>query len=131
MAKVTMREPGTPKPAGAETAVAGEVVVTDAKGRRLTLKKPALLAEFRIMEAVGPQVAANPTYMQMLMPLLYLSEIDGESIELPKTKREAEALIQLAGHDGYTAVMVGVAKHFKDANPDLEELVKNGGGTLG
>lgn len=81
-----------------------EETVTDEKGRRITLRKPGVLAQFRIVEAVGPELAANQTYMQMVNPLIYLSEIDGDPVFLPANKREVDVLIQRLDEEGLAAV---------------------------
>jgi hypothetical protein len=130
MTKVTMREGPAPQREPQKAAGAGEVVVKDARGRMLTLRKPPLIAEFRMAEAAGAS-SSNQAYMNMLMPLIYLAAIDGQPVEQPRTKREVEALIALADHDGYAAVMRGIKEHFPEQNPDIAELIKNVDGTLG
>lgn len=79
--------------------------VTDAKGRAILVRKPSVLAQFRIVQAVGPDLAANHTYMQMVNPLIYVGEIDGDPVALPNSLREVEALIMRLGEEGLDAVM--------------------------
>jgi hypothetical protein len=124
--KVTMNEPAAPKPAQGKLV---DVIVRDGLGRNLTLRRPPLLSEFRITAAVGPQLAANSTYMQMLMPLIFLAAIDGEPVDLPMNQRHAEALIQRVGHEGYAAVITGIEKHFANSDASLAGEVKNSAGT--
>ena len=99
------------------------VHVTDAKGRVLGLRRLDFLEEFRIIEALGAELSANTTYMGMLNPLLYLAEIDGEPVPIPRNKIQAEALIQRAGREGFLAVIEGITKHF--AAESLDEKIKN------
>src|SRR5262249_29250775 len=87
------------------------------------------LEEFRIMEAVGPELAANTTYMGMLNPLLYLAEIDGDAVQIPRTKLQIDALIQRAGREGFVAVLQGITQHFAADHADLENRIKNVAGT--
>lgn len=82
-----------------------EEVVEDAKGRKILMRKPSVLAQFRIVEAVGPQVAANQTYMQMINPLIYVGAIDGAPVALPTSLLETEALIARLDDDGLNAAM--------------------------
>lgn len=82
-----------------------EEVITDEKGRKILMRKPGVLAQFRIIEAVGPDTAANQTYMQMVNPLIWVGAIDGEPVHLPANKREVEVLIQRLDEEGLGAVM--------------------------
>lgn len=79
--------------------------IKDERGRVLSVRKPGPLAQYRILEAVGPETAANTTYMQMVNPLLYLGAIDGDPVHLPTSKREVEALILRLDDDGLGALM--------------------------
>jgi GTP cyclohydrolase III len=129
-AKVIIRNTvgGTPSEAAVEAANQ-LVYVTDSRGRKLGLRKPAFLEEFRIIEAAGPELAANTTYMSMLNPLLYLAEIDGAAVDIPRTKLKIEALIQWAGQEGFVAVIEGIGKYFGGDSENLKEKIKNGDGT--
>jgi hypothetical protein len=105
------------------------VYVTDSKGRKLGLRRLEFLEEFRIMEAVGPELAANQTYMGMLNPLLYLAEIDGDPVPIPRTKLQIDGHITRAGREGFIAVLEGITKHFASDHKDLENTIKNLAGT--
>lgn len=87
--------------------------VTDKRGRMITLKKPPLLAQFRLIDAVGGDTAGNQTYMSLATFLLHVVEIDGEQVFLPTKKSELEALIQRLDDDGMDAVSDGVIANFK------------------
>jgi hypothetical protein len=127
MAKVTMH---TETPSQKVVKAANELVyITDAKGRKLGLRRLEFLEEFRILEAVGPELSANTTYMSQLNPLLFLAEIDGEHVAIPRNKIQAEALIKRAGREGYIGVIQGINKHFSDDAVSLEEKIKNVDGT--
>lgn len=125
MAKVTVHD--EPKPVAVSDKVAnGIVYVTDPKNRKLGLRQPDFLEEFRIIEAVGSETAANITYMAMLNPLLYLAEIDGEAVAIPRSKMQAEALIKRVGREGFLAIVKGIEQHFAVDEKAFEEKVKNG-----
>jgi len=104
---------------------ATEVDVTDERGRTLTLKKPGLLAQFRITEAMGPEAAENNAYRAMCMPLLWVVAIDGDRINPPSTKAEIEALIQRVEGDGFVAIQEGIGKHFSGVSQQSVESAKN------
>jgi hypothetical protein len=112
------------------------VYVTDSKGRKLTLRKLPFLEEFRILEAVGPELSGNTVYMNMLNFLLLVGEIDGVTVEIPRSKREVEALIQRAGREAFQAITDALTdekdndvKRFFSADKDLETKIKNAEGT--
>jgi hypothetical protein len=94
-----------------------EVTVTDARGRVITLKKPGVLAQFRLVEALGDS-AKNDVYMGMVAPLIFVSAIDGDPVYQPSKKSEVEALIQQLDEDGLTAVMEKAREAFGNSDPE-------------
>jgi hypothetical protein len=100
-------------------------VVTDAKGRAITLKKPGVLSQFRLIEALG-DTAKNVVYTSMVLPIIFVTDIDGDPIPQPQSKREIEALIQRLDDEGIEAVSNGVIANFGASNPDADkESLKN------
>jgi hypothetical protein len=123
MTTVTVHDEGDPAPAAAppqppaaaapaptpteelvKAAIADTTLDCD-DGRKIKVRKPGPLAQFRIVQAAGAESAANNTYMQMINPLIYVYEIDGQPVHLPMNPREIEALIARLGDDGLNAVM--------------------------
>lgn len=98
-----------------------EEVVSDAAGRTIKLRKPGVLAQFRLVEAIGDS-AMNKAYMNMVLPLLFVAEIDGEEVEPMSKKSHVEALISRLGEEGITAVVRGVADVFGAADPETEKV---------
>lgn len=98
---------------------AAEHPVTDARGRVITLKKPAVLAQYRLIEVAGPDSAKNEVYMGMVLPLIFVVAIDGQPVFQPASKLQLEALISRLDEDGIAAVMEGCKLHF-GANADPE-----------
>ncbi|GJJ01585.1 hypothetical protein RugamoR64_21230 [Duganella rhizosphaerae] len=88
---------------------ANAVATVVAGGLRIGLKKPNVLRQYQIVETVGAS-ARNEVYMGMVMPLLWVTQIDGDDQPPPSTKRELEALISRLGEDGISAVMGHVAE---------------------
>ncbi|CBJ42765.1 hypothetical protein [Ralstonia solanacearum] len=93
-------EPATTVPTG---NLNDGMTVTDAKGRSITLKRPTLLAQFRLVEAAG-ESASNAVYMNMVRPILFVTAINGESVLQPTTKLQVDSLIQRLGEEGYEAI---------------------------
>ena len=62
--------------------------------------------------------------MQMVLPLLWVVEIDGVAVKTPVTKLQLEALIQQLDEDGLEAVMQHLGQTL--AQPDAGgEALKN------
>lgn len=97
-----------------------EVTVHDARGRAITLKKPGVLAQYRLIEILG-ESAKNEVYVGMVLPLIYVCEIDGDQVAQPNSKREVEGLIQRLDDDGIAAVMNGVQSHFGSVDPGADK----------
>lgn len=124
----TEEQPAAAIPPSAEVVAqaAATFTVTDERGRVITLKKPGVLAQFRLVQAVGPDTAKNQVYMGMVMPIIFVSAIDGDPVFPPSNFREVEALIQRLDDDGMEAVMTEVGKRFGKPDPDADkEAVKN------
>ena len=130
MAKVTFKENTAAGPSEKVVKAANELIrAADADGREFGLKRPDFLDEFRLIENLGPELAANTTYVGMLIPLLFVAEIDGEPVGLPRDKRDAEALIRRVGREGYATIAWVMGEHFKDEKPARDEKIKNEPGT--
>ena len=104
---------------------AAETTVSDSTGRQITLKKPGILAQFRLVEAMGPEAAENSVYRYMCLPVLYVAAIDGEPVLPPTSKLELEALIQRLDEAGMLAVQQGMAKIDGAAGGGGVEAAKN------
>jgi hypothetical protein len=114
-AKVTVRK------AAAETEALIQPdthVVTDAKGRAITLTKPGPLAQFRLVRMLPADVAENRAYVMMVLPLLFVTAIDGDGVPPPQTERQIEALIQRLDEGGLAAVISGVQEKWGSQDPE-------------
>lgn len=88
-----------------------EITVETADGKKIVVKHPGVLAQYRLVAALGA-LADNRTYLAMTLPLIYVVGIDGEPVLQPNTRREIEGLIQRLGEDGMGAVVAAIAEHF-------------------
>lgn len=98
-----------------------ETIVTDATGRVIKIKKPGVLAQYRLVEIVGAEAAKNDVYMSMVLPLIFVAEIDDKPLPQPRSKAEVDALIQRLDEDGIAAVMKGVQEAFGNADPEADK----------
>ena len=98
-----------------------EASITDALGRRLTLRKPDVLAQYRIVKLVGGETAKNEVYMGMIQPIIFLHAIDGDQVFFPRTESELEANIQRLGDEGLAAVMACMMENWGKLLTDEEK----------
>jgi len=108
-----------------------KITIKDSKGRTLTLREPELLEMFDIVELLGDK-AENNKYVQMLNPLLWIKEIDGQKINTPVTFNELQFLIKRIGTAGHYAalnylngkVMKSIEEQIASAkkSPETQEL---------
>ncbi|WP_331693489.1 hypothetical protein [Pandoraea sputorum] len=117
MTKLTVNA-GSPSDEIVKAAVA-EHTVQDTSGRALLLRKPGILAQYRLIEALGDS-AKNEAYMAMVMPLLFVGAINGDAVPPLRTKSEVEALIQRLDDAGVEAVMLGVQANFARQDPEAD-----------
>lgn len=87
------------------------VVVTDRRGRNITLMKPNARALCRLLEILG-ESGKNQMYFAIVAPLMFVCEINGEAVPLPDSKNELEALLDTLEEDGIKAIMQGLKSHF-------------------
>lgn len=104
-----------------------EIVIKDSVGRSIALRKPGVLAQYAIIDAVGGESARNEVYMSMVLPLIYVASIEGESVSTPNTKNEVKALIKRLDEHGIEAVLEAVQANFSPQDPaaDRDALKKS------
>ena len=121
--KVTMVEDG---PAAVVAAPIGKIVVTDALGRAIVIKKPKPLDALDFKIALGTN-HTNTLYLVEVSHLPYVCEIDGEPVSVPRTERELRALYQRLGDEGNEAAQKAVIETFYSAavRTAEDQAVKN------
>ena len=102
------------------------VTVKDDRGRAIVLRKPQVLAQYRLVLALEER-AKNEVYMGMVLPLIFVGSIDGDPVSPPLRQSDVDALIQRLDEDGINAVMQGVQEHFGQGatDPATKESIKN------
>jgi hypothetical protein len=107
-------------------ATNAEVSVTDAKGRAITLKKPGVLAQYNMILMLGAEAAANQVYVNMVLPVMFVTAIDGDPVSRVTKRTELDALIQRLDDEGIEAVMSGVTENFGKPNSEKDaQALKN------
>lgn len=101
-------------------ASAKEVVVDDALGRKITLRKPSPLSNLDFAKAAGSS-ELNMLYLAEVAHLKFVSAIDGDPVLTPATEGQLRALYQRLGEEGNEAAQRGVAASFiQTAEPEAE-----------
>lgn len=101
-------------------AAAKEVVVDDALGRKITLRKPNPLGNLDFAKAAGGS-EINMLYLAEVAHLKFVSAIDGDPVLTPSTEAQLRALYQRLGEEGNEAAQRGVAASFiQTAAPEAE-----------
>lgn len=89
----------------------------DSEGRTLVIKKPGILAQFNIVEVAG-DAAKNDVWMNMVLPVIYLSELAGEAVIPPKNRLQLNGLLQRLDEHGLNALGKAVQEHFGNSDPE-------------
>lgn len=125
MSKVTIKPHESPTPSEAVVRAANEEFSTvDALGRTIVLKKPGVLAQFDLIEALG-DLAKNDVYRIMCIPAIYVISIDGAVAPPPSNKMQMRALISRLGEEGFAAIRQAIDERYPpDESEEGDEAVK-------
>jgi len=78
--------------------------VTDALGRRLTLRRMTSLDKLRLFKAAGPTLAHNQPWLGMAMLACSVAEIDNVPVPPPTNEQQIELMVARLGDLGIAAV---------------------------
>lgn len=96
------------------------VTVTDDLGRKITLKRPNMLAEANFKLACGSDASDNKAFMQDYIILPWIASIDDAAIIPPQTLAEIKALIQRLDYEGYNAATKGFIELLSEQKDNSE-----------
>lgn len=127
MTKVTVKPQGTSgEPEALKPSerivqdMQAEFSVQDSRGRNFALKKPDVLAQFDLIEALG-DLAKNDVYRMMCIPVIYVVSIDGSPAPPATNKLQMRALISRIGEDGFAAIQKGIKDRFPQQEDDEDD----------
>jgi hypothetical protein len=78
--------------------------VTDALGRRLTLRRMTSLDKLRLFKAAGPTLAQNQPWLGMALLACSVVEIDSVPVPSPANEQQIESMVARLGDLGIAAV---------------------------
>jgi hypothetical protein len=100
------------------------VEVTDARGRRIRIRKINALDRMRVFSAVGPDNATNGPFMGYALLAASVIGIDGSVESLPRTLAQIETMVERLSDFGLEAVATGHAEHFADGESGDPAAIK-------
>jgi hypothetical protein len=80
------------------------LVVRDADGRELVLRRMTALDRLRLFKAIGPVLSQNNLYLGMATLAASVTSIDSVPVPPPATEGQIEALVARLGDAGISAV---------------------------
>lgn len=102
--------------------------VTDALGRRLSLRTLNALDKLRLFKAAGPELAQNPPWLGMAMLASSVRAIDDIPVPPPTNEQQIEALVGRLGDAGLATISEALDK-VADSTP--HEAAASAGNLLG
>lgn len=95
-------------------------MVTDALGRKLTLRRIGALEKLRLYKAVGPQLGQNEPYLAMALLAISVAAIDDVPLPAPANEGQIEMIVQKLGDQGLAAVAAALREARRDAEMRVE-----------
>lgn len=99
-------------------------VLTDAKGRRLVLRQLTVMAQVKLLRAIGPEQSQNAPYVNIVQAAASVAEVDGVPLPFPANERMIDAAIERLGDDGLMAVALHNKAEMDEAVRRAEEAME-------
>ncbi len=81
-------------------------VITDARGRKITVRELTGLEQLRMLRAIGPRQSGNSDYGYMVECIMMVVDVDGVPMPKPTTEAQIDAAMQRIGDDAMAGVML-------------------------
>lgn len=101
--------------------------ITDAGGRKLTVRDLDILTQARMLRAIGPAQSGNQPYVQMVMAACMVTAIDGIPVPFPRDEKTIDAAMVRLGDDGMAAAMVDMIRSVNETMAAAEAAVEGEG----
>jgi hypothetical protein len=106
-------------------------VLTDARGRKLTLRKLSVLDQARMLRAIGsrdPKQAQNQPYVQLVECACMVGAIDGVPVLMPNNEVQIDALLGRLGDEGAAVLLPHRTAEIQRVMKEAEAALEGGGG---
>jgi hypothetical protein len=110
-----------------ETIIASSVaaqVVADGQGRRIALRRMAVLDKLRLFKAAGPVLSQNGPWLGVALLACSVTAIDDIPVPMPANEQQIEALVARLGDPGIAAAAAALSAV---AEPALETMRQDAG----
>ena len=97
-----------------------QTIITDTKGRKITLRKMNVLDQVKLLRAIGPAQANNEPYVMLVNVAAAVSMIDGVPQPPPVNERQIDAAIARLDDDGFNAISAYMRAEIKKAEAAAE-----------
>ncbi len=111
-----MNDSTSDTPTGRVAATQSKVLVTDARGRVIAVKKLTALDYYQLTKAMG-ESATNPVLMDLAITAASVTRIDTTDLAFPRSEKDVEFAIQFLDFDGVKAAGEGL----RQLNPKVDE----------
>jgi hypothetical protein len=115
-------------PSQTVAAAKTKVLVTDARGRVIAVRKLTALNYYMLAKAMGDS-ASNATLMDLAITASAVSRIDVTDLSFPRSEKDVEFAMQLLDFDGIRAAGDGL-RQLSEKVSDGAEAAKNLAGDL-
>lgn len=105
-------------------------VLTDAKGRKLTLRTLTVRDQARMLRAIGsinPNQAQNQPYVQIVECAFMVADIDGVPQPMPSTEGQIDGALDRLGDEGMSVVMIHRAEEVRKVMDAAQAAIEAGG----
>lgn len=102
--------------------------VTDAKGRKLTLRKITVLDQVRLLRAIGPAQSSNEPYVNIVTMAASVSDIGGVPLPFPRNEAQIDAAIERIGDEGFVALTVSMKAEIAALEAAAADAIADAGG---
>jgi hypothetical protein len=97
-------------------------VITDERGRCLTVRRLSALDTLRLLKAAGPVLSQNQAWLNVASIAISVIAIDGLPLPVPSSEAQIEAAVVRLGDEGLTSA----ASAFDSDSPHDRDLDKVG-----
>jgi len=104
-------------------ASANVTEITDASGRRLTLRTLNVVDQVRLLRAIGPAQSGNEPYVNMVQAAASVTAIDDIPLPFPTNEKQIDAAVARIGDAGFAAIMSHIKAEIAKIEADADAAI--------
>jgi len=114
-----------PQPTPMNPAGVQKAEITDARGRKIVIRKLNALDRLNLFEVLGAELSGNAIYVGYSLSAASVVSIDGQPMGLPARISDIKIAVKLLDDDGLEAVSRGYQEHFSKGETGDLDAIKN------